>query len=68
MTQYHFLDDSGDPGLEGKSGSSSHFILAMVQLPQRAPLAELESVRRMFHYRMFASKIVDLWQIPEDTK
>ena len=49
MTQYHFLDDSGDPGLEGKSGSSSHFVLAMVQLPQRAPLAELESVRWMFH-------------------
>jgi len=49
MTQYHFLDDSGDPGLEGRPGSSSHFVLAMVQLPQRASLPELESVRRMFH-------------------
>ena len=25
MTQYHFLDDSGDPGLEGQASSSSHF-------------------------------------------
>jgi hypothetical protein len=32
MTQYHYLDDSGDPGLGGAAGSSSHFALAMVQV------------------------------------
>jgi hypothetical protein len=48
VTQYHFLDDSGDPGLEGKPSSSSHFVLAMVQLPQRASLPELGPIRRMF--------------------
>jgi hypothetical protein len=49
MTQYHFLDDSGDPGLSGAAGSSSHFVLAMVQLAERAPLAELAAVRNAFH-------------------
>jgi hypothetical protein len=49
MTQYHFLDDSGDPGLSGAAGSSSHFVLVMVQLPERAPLVELTLFRQMFH-------------------
>jgi hypothetical protein len=49
VTQYHFLDESGDPGLEGQSGSSDYFVMAMVQLPQRASLTELASVRRLFH-------------------
>lgn len=49
MTQYHFPDDSGDPGLSDIAGSSSHFVLAMVQLPERAPLAELAAVRSAFH-------------------
>ena len=51
MTQYHFLDESGDPGLDGQASSSSHFALAMVQLPERAPLAELARVRRALHLR-----------------
>ena len=45
MTQYHFLDDSGDPGLEGKASSSSHLTLAMVQLTERAPLPDLAQDR-----------------------
>ena len=49
MTQYHHLDDSGDPGLNVAAGSSSHFVLAMVQLPQRAPLPELAAVRKALH-------------------
>jgi len=49
MTQYHFLDDSGDPGLRGAAGSSSHFVLALVQLPERASLAELAAVRQAFY-------------------
>ena len=36
MTQYFFVDESGDPGLEGEQASSSHFVLAMVQAAQRA--------------------------------
>lgn len=48
MAQYHLLDDSGDPGL-GDPGSSSHFALAMVQMPERVPLPELAALRRMFH-------------------
>lgn len=48
MAQYHLLDDSGDPGL-GDPGSSSHFALAMVQMPERVPLSELAALRRMFH-------------------
>ncbi len=50
MTQYHFLDDSGDPGLSGAAGSSSYFVLAMVQLVERAPLKQLAAVRQQFHF------------------
>jgi hypothetical protein len=46
MTQYFFVDESGDPGLEGQAGSSSHFVIAMVQLPARMPLYPLAHVRR----------------------
>lgn len=48
MAQYHLLDDSGDPGL-GASGTSSHFALALVQMPERMPLPELMELRRVFH-------------------
>lgn len=50
MTQFHYLDDSGDPGLSGAKGSSSYFVLAMVQLAEHAPLPQLEHLRRQFHF------------------
>ncbi len=46
---YHFLDDSGDPGLSGAVGSSSHFVLAMVELPQRHPLSSLALIRQKLY-------------------
>jgi len=46
MTQYFFVDESGDPGLEGEAGSSSHFVITMVQLPERVPLYPLAQVRK----------------------
>jgi len=46
MIQYFFVDESGDPGLDGDAGSSSHFVVAMVQLPNRAPLDALTHVRQ----------------------
>ncbi len=46
MTHYFFVDESGDPGLEGEAGSSSHFVIAMVQLPERMPLYPLARVRK----------------------
>lgn len=49
MTQYHFLDESGDPGLTGASSSSSYFALAMVQLAERAPLSDLARARQQLH-------------------
>lgn len=48
--QYHFLDDSGDPRLSGAPTSSTHFVLAMVQFAENAPLPELALVRRQFHF------------------
>lgn len=48
--QYHFLDDSGDPGLSGAPRSSSHFVLAMVQFAENAPLPELARVRKQFYF------------------
>jgi len=46
MTQYFFVDESGDPGFYGGTGSSSHFGVAMIQLPNRAPLDSLAHVRQ----------------------
>ena len=46
MTQYFFVDESGDPGLEAEAGSSSHFVLTMVQLPNRTHLDPLVDVRK----------------------
>jgi hypothetical protein len=45
MTQYHFLDESGDP----PPGLASHFALAMVQLPEHKALSELAAARRTLH-------------------
>ncbi len=49
MTQYHYLDDSGDPGLDGSPSSSSHFALAMVQLAGSDPLPELATLRQKLY-------------------
>ena len=46
MTQYFFVDESGDAGLEGQASSSSHFVITMVQLPNRAPLHPLVNLRK----------------------
>jgi hypothetical protein len=46
MTQYFFVDESGDPGLEGQSSSSSHFVITMVQLPARVSLRPLVNLRK----------------------
>ncbi len=44
--QYFFVDESGDAGLEGQISSSSHFVMAMVQLPERAPIEPLVGLRK----------------------
>ncbi len=49
MTQYHHLDESGDPGFDIAGGASTHFALALVQLAERAPLPELEELRQSRH-------------------
>lgn len=45
MAQYFHVDESGDPEMERAAGSSSHFVLAMVQLPDRVPLDTFAAVR-----------------------
>jgi len=47
--QYFFVDESGDAGLEGQASSSSHFVMAMVQLPERARLKPLVELRNALH-------------------
>ena len=49
MAHYHYLDDSGDPGLSGAAGSSTYFVLAMVQLVGRNALPALASARQSLH-------------------
>jgi len=41
VTQYHFLDESGDPGQH----SRNYFALALVQLAAHQPIAEIENAR-----------------------
>lgn len=45
MTQYFYVDESGDAGLSFQASSSSHFVVTMVQLPNRAPLQPLVNLR-----------------------
>ena len=47
--QYFFVDESGDAGLEGQASSSSHFVVSMVQLPERALLKPLVELRKALH-------------------
>lgn len=35
MTQYFYIDESGDAGLHGQASSSSHFVIVMVSYPER---------------------------------
>jgi hypothetical protein len=48
MTQYFFVDESGEPGFHQFRGSP-YFILAMVQTPNWAPIEELVTLRRALH-------------------
>lgn len=45
MTQYFHVDESGDPGIHSLKGVP-YFVLAMVQLPDREPIAKFEALRR----------------------
>ncbi len=49
MTQYFFVDESGDAGLGGQASSSSHLVITMVQLPNRAPFPLLVNLRKTLH-------------------
>src|SRR3990172_1228423 len=46
MTQYFYVDESGDAGLEGQASSSSHFVMAMTQLPERARIKPMVDLRK----------------------
>jgi len=48
MTQYFFVDESGDPGI-GNSKNSPYYVIAMVQVANREHIAELASLRRELH-------------------
>lgn len=45
MTQYYFLDESGDPGQQ----STPYFALAMVQLAAHQPIPEITAARGQLH-------------------
>lgn len=44
MSNYHFADEWGDTGLRSPH-SSSHFIIVLVQLPERSPISPLTVLR-----------------------
>jgi hypothetical protein len=49
MTQFHHLDECGDPGLDIGKGASSHFTLALVQTAKRSSMPALVELRRARH-------------------
>jgi hypothetical protein len=49
MTYYHHVDESGEPGLDNAPRASSHLVLVMVQLAQRAPMPEFSAIRQALH-------------------
>jgi len=51
LRRYYFLDESGDPGFDVANGASSHFVLALVRLPERSPLPEMKALRQKLHLR-----------------
>jgi hypothetical protein len=44
MTQYFYVDESGDAGLNTKG--SAYYVVALAQLPNRDPVMELAELRR----------------------
>ena len=48
MTQYFFVDESGEPGFHRLS-ASPYFVLAMVQTPSWEPIPELIQLRKDLH-------------------
>jgi hypothetical protein len=48
MTQYFHVDESGDPGVHSLKGVP-YFVLAMVQLPDREPIANFSDLRNNLH-------------------
>ncbi len=48
MTQYFYVDESGEPGFHSITGSP-YFVLAMVQMPNWEPIEELASLRGQLH-------------------
>lgn len=48
MTQYFHVDKSGDPGIHSLKGVP-YFVLAMVQLPDREPIANFADLRNDLH-------------------
>jgi len=66
MTQYFFVDESGDAGLNNSKGSA-YYVVAMAQLSNREPVAELIALRKElnlspnfeFHFYKMNSKQKD---------
>src|SRR4030066_17243 len=58
MTQYFYVDESGDAGLEGQASSSSHFVMAMTQLPERARLKPIVDLRKTLRVSPNNEKLV----------
>jgi hypothetical protein len=48
MTQYFFVDESGEPGLQSRQ-SSAYFVVVMAQMPKWEPIPELAALRKDLH-------------------
>jgi len=48
MTQYFYVDESGEPGLQSHR-SSPYFVVAMAQMPKWEPIAEFATLRKELH-------------------
>ncbi len=48
MTQYFFVDESGEPGMANAAGSP-YYVMAMAQMPNRERIADLAALRLELH-------------------
>jgi hypothetical protein len=56
MTQYFYVDESGDPGLD-RFKNSPYYIVAMVQVSDREPIAELAKLDKSYDLPLVLSFI-----------
>ena len=65
MTQYFFMDESGDPGAFNPA-SSPYYVITLVQLPSREAIPEFQKLRQTLHLPDFEFHFYRMSQSQKD--